>query len=847
MAAMKAARVYAARGLPVVPLHDVSAGRCSCNRDPCPSAGKHPRILEWEKEATTDLERVESWIARWPNANLGVATGAEFWALDIDPGKGGSESLAALIAEHGELPATPEQITGSGGRHYLFKAVAGLTNTAGRIGRGLDSRGERGQIVVSPSRSLKGVYRWVAGRAPWEIELADAPAWLLERLRKTDAGAGILHPITPTDRGYFPPANAEELELARSALEAHGPAVQGEGGDDHTFRATAKMMHDFALTEDEAWPLLLEWNETCRPPWPESDLRAKLRGGTKYGTAQFGRMRWLSAPARVTKLITDWRTAGQDEEKILPLVQAAREVCAAGVDPITRQRIETDLIGATSMKARALDLPKTPPPGKPRPPKPGEITITPNLAETADAAFKAIRGDVYARNGTLCEVVSPDRTFIEELQPARIQDLMARRAEWVRPSEDGGEIVEQQAPLNVAVILAARREHTGVRPLDAVTTAPIFLADGSILQTRGYNAEARVYLEPSVTVDVPDRPTLKEARAAARMLCDLVGQFSFRDAADRTSWLAALLSPLVKTATGNAPTPLICISASTPGAGKSLLADLISQIVTGEKAELSPYNPKDPAEWGKRLTSFVKAGSPVRVLDNCNGPIGDEALDRLITSSRWSDRILGASEAPPLPNVTTWLATGNNIEPTGDTVRRVLMCRINVDTDRPQERQGFDLDLEGGYAVEHRSELLGAALTILRAWHVADRPTKGLASWGSFTGWSAVVRAAIVWLGMVDPYLTQRRATAEFNETDNIAHDFWLGVIDGAADGFAKTIADAANQLQASDVLGLRTQINPHGVRGLVARFVDKPRDGRRIRRELDGRNQQRYFVERIP
>jgi hypothetical protein len=27
-------------------------------------------------------------------------------------------------------------------------------------------------------------------------------------------------------------------------------------------QAGAILMHDFALTEDEAWPLLVEWNET---------------------------------------------------------------------------------------------------------------------------------------------------------------------------------------------------------------------------------------------------------------------------------------------------------------------------------------------------------------------------------------------------------------------------------------------------------------------------------------------------------------------------------------------------------------------------------------------------------
>ena len=44
------------------------------------------------------------------------------FALDVDvsDGKPGAESLAELEATHGALPATVEQITGSGGRHLLF-------------------------------------------------------------------------------------------------------------------------------------------------------------------------------------------------------------------------------------------------------------------------------------------------------------------------------------------------------------------------------------------------------------------------------------------------------------------------------------------------------------------------------------------------------------------------------------------------------------------------------------------------------------------------------------------------------------------------------------------------------
>jgi hypothetical protein len=838
---VKAGAVYAHRfGWRVVPLHDVTSGRCSCGNAECRSAGKHPRLREWQREASSDPDVIAEWIEAYPTANVGIATGGGLMVLDVDPGGGGFDTLEALTGEYGDLPDTPTAETGSGGMHYFFTVDGPIPNSASKLGAGLDVRGDGGQVVAAPSRSLKGAYRWL--RPPWKQPLAPAPLWLVNLIR---ARSRPVIDGPPPERGYFPAAAPEVLAAARAALERHGPAVQGHGGDDHTFRAAALLVHDYALTDDEAWPLLSEWNEACSPPWADEDLRAKLAGGAKYGTAEFGCKRTLDVYARATKLIEDWRTEGLGDATSMRLAASLRELIVPGVDPTAIALIERDWHGATGLGSKSLALPKASAAAERQPLEPGEVEVSPRLHEMADAAIKGIAPAVYQRSGVLCEVVTtkPGPTFISDLENARIQDLMSRARRWIRFDEQGK--VEQAAPEAVAKILGARRNHPrGIRMLEAVTTAPIFLPDGEILQTRGYNAAARVYLEPSVSVQVADHPDHGDAVAAVAVFRDLLGDFRFATPADFSSWLAGLLSPLVKTATGYAPTPLICVSASTPGAGKSLLTNLIAQIITGEMAELSPYNPKDPAEWGKRLTAFVKAASPVRVLDNCNGPIGDEALDRLITSSRWSDRILGASEAPPLVNATTWFATGNNIEPVGDTVRRVLMVRVEVDTERPQERKGFRYDLEGGHVIDRRSELLSAALTILRAYHCAGRPALELPSWGSFTAWSALVRRAIVWAGAADPFLTQQRAMSNANEFDHEAHDFWLAVIE-ESDGQLHSIVEGANRREAATVLNLRESVTAYSLRKLVHRFVDKPRQGKRIRRETD-RGVPRFYVERI-
>lgn len=790
---------------------------------PLRSSGKIPLIRDWVNAASNSPEQIADWQAEFPGANIGLATGTAsgVFVLDVDPRNGGSAALAALIQKHGPLPRTVQASTPSGGAHYYFKHVPGLTNSAGKIGPGLDIRADGGQVVIPPSTTHAGAYTWV--NAPWDTEIAEAPSWLVQ--------TADYRPTPPTpERESFGPANQADLDRAREALDRHGPAIEGQGGDAHTWRAAAILANDHALTDAEAWPLFVEWNAACEPPWGESDLQTKLRGGGKYASKPYGCARVVDSVGLAKRWILEFQQNGGDSFTLLNRVRALRFD-----DGAKREYVEAELKLATGLSAKAVALPKI----EPKPLAPGEILVSVELHRTADAAVRAIEPHVYQRNGVLCEVVTGQRTYIHDLERTRIQDLMSQSAVFVREDPKGG-VQRVAAPEPVAAFLHARREHP-VRILEAITTAPIFLADGSILSERGYNAQARVYLEPSVTVSVPEFPTLEHARDAVAVFTDLLGDYKLASRADFSAWLAGLLSPLVKSATRNAPTPLVCISAASPGAGKSLLADVVSRIVTGSGAEVRPYNPKDPGEWGKRLTSFVKAASPVSVFDNVEGPFGDEGLNRLITSDTWSDRILGASEAPPMPNVTTWFATGNNIEPVRDTVRRVLMVRVQVDTERPQERTGFKRPLLADYAQEYRSELLGAALTILRAYHLAGRPDQKLAPWGSFPVWSALVRGALVWTGLPDPFLTQQRASADMNEPENEVHDFWLAILEACGPHCTPSeICTKANQQNAYEAVGAR-ELTPHSLPRFLNRFVDKPRAGKRIRRE-----RSKYWIELI-
>ena len=174
---------YAARGWPVVPLYSVEDGICACARgELCQHPGKHPRTPNGVHDATADRKRIKAWLQKWPGANFGIATGrpSGILVLDID-GKVGKASLQALQDKHGRLPRTVTVKTGKG-RHLYFRCDgARVGNSAGRLGKGIDVRGDGGYVVAAGSVHASGaVYRYVDGRGLEDIEVASAPKWLID-------------------------------------------------------------------------------------------------------------------------------------------------------------------------------------------------------------------------------------------------------------------------------------------------------------------------------------------------------------------------------------------------------------------------------------------------------------------------------------------------------------------------------------------------------------------------------------------------------------------------------------------------------------------------------------------
>lgn len=81
---------------------------CSCSVAECNSPGKHPRLVNGLRGATTEPSEIDAWWRRWPDANVAIRTGAEsgLVVIDIDRRGGGDRTLAALVQQHGRMACT---------------------------------------------------------------------------------------------------------------------------------------------------------------------------------------------------------------------------------------------------------------------------------------------------------------------------------------------------------------------------------------------------------------------------------------------------------------------------------------------------------------------------------------------------------------------------------------------------------------------------------------------------------------------------------------------------------------------------------------------------------------------
>lgn len=431
----------------------------------------------------------------------------------------------------------------------------------------------------------------------------------------------------------------------------------------------------------------------------------------------------------------------------------------------------------------------------------------------AQAARALAEGDhgLFQRGGQLVRVVRPSQQQgrrirlssspqIETLPVADLRTRITRNMRLFTIAKVKEDVSQQPAhpPRWLVEGIAALGEWKGVRHLEAVVESPVLRPDGSVLDVPGYDSGTGLLYELSADYQpFLVAPTKSDASCAVAALLEVVRDFPFEKPMHRSAWIAAILTAVARFAF-DGPAPLFLFDANVRGAGKGLLADLVSIIVSGREFARALYS-KDGEELRKTITAIALAGERLVLFDNLAGSVGGPALDAALTATEWQDRLLGHSQRPRLPLPVTWFATGNNVSMQADTARRTCHIRLLSPEEKPEDRSDFHHANLLGWVRQERPRLLAAALTILAAYCHAGCPHQELKPWGSYEGWSALVRSAIVWAGQPDPG-EARMTQVEGADRDVAAlKGLLVGWQELDPDAKGLTIAEALNLLKDSE------------------------------------------------
>jgi hypothetical protein len=284
MSTLDGASLCAERGLHVIPVWRAVDGKCACpprsltrkksdgTYGDCVSPGKHPSIDAWQTAASIEPVVLRDWFGD-ERFNIGVVCGLSNVAvIDIDPRNGGQDSIDALIAEIGPLPATVTADSGGGGTHYVYRRPTGdlisKFESTERKYPGVDLLRDGRQFLVEPSLHASGkLYRWRPGHGPDEIQIASLPEAWVKRIRRQ-----VRRTTT-----YSGPTNDARADRARKYLAKLPPAVSGDGGHTQMFNAVAIAMFGFDLDDATTLSVVAEYNQRCDPPFSDREIAHKLK------------------------------------------------------------------------------------------------------------------------------------------------------------------------------------------------------------------------------------------------------------------------------------------------------------------------------------------------------------------------------------------------------------------------------------------------------------------------------------------------------------------------------------------------------------------------------------------
>ncbi|MDX1963860.1 MAG: hypothetical protein SFX18_11945 [Pirellulales bacterium] len=338
--------------------------------------------------------------------------------------------------------------------------------------------------------------------------------------------------------------------------------------------------------------------------------------------------------------------------------------------------------------------------------------------------------ECYTRSEKLVVIREGSIVFVNSA--SELAGLMNEYVEFVYQIVSEKSNKSEYKPLTANYANTWLKKHSELGRLPKIrlfTRMPTFTKDWRLVEP-GYDVESGFYYSGKAI----------QALSGTTHLDELLSEFCFKTNGDRTNYIAMLLTGVLMSQFIGSK-PAVLFNGNQPGLGKTILAQIISILRDGKRADTVTYNPNDE-EFEKRLGAVVRSGSTTVIIDNAKlsrsrASIDSPCLERSITDSQLSFRLLGKSEQIRTENSLIFCITANSQEVSTDLATRCVVVNLEYEGD-PRHRSFKQHDPES-YALQYRAEIIGELLGMVNLWKDGGMQMANVNSRFNKQGWGKIV------------------------------------------------------------------------------------------------------------
>lgn len=242
-------------------------------------------LVKWGTEATSDRARIKAWWLKWPDANIGIATGpSKLCVVDLDNKNGKFGEFEFDLKYSGKLSDLSDcsVSTPSGGRHIYF---IGSERTTTDLLPGVDIRSRGGYVLAPGSQIDSKTYEWLDGSPPSSADWHNNP----EFFRLPASVKTLFKPTSSTRKEQDEDLNASldheaDIHWAKRHLKQTIAKAEGDASDDQTFGIACELRNRGLSVQKTSELMAYEWEHPHEPDW----VIEKVRNAYEYANGNQG-------------------------------------------------------------------------------------------------------------------------------------------------------------------------------------------------------------------------------------------------------------------------------------------------------------------------------------------------------------------------------------------------------------------------------------------------------------------------------------------------------------------------------------------------------------------------------